>query len=138
MMRMSGIMLEEDFRDDLSISHYSRINNRQSLGAHCADGLAVCEALAMLTSNSEVKIDVPPGWVEALTRKNDNPHIECNDLWDDLDPNDPHVIGLICKGSEIEVMWKVVMKSHKESMRKHTDKTGVVPENRKTMLISNL
>ena len=104
MTRTSRIILGEDFRDNLNVLYDSRINNRQLLDAHCADKLAVHEALATLTTTSNVKIDMPPGWVESLTCKKTNLHIEYNDVWDNLDHNDPHVIGLIYKGLEIEVM----------------------------------
>ena len=60
MIRIAGVVLSEDFRDNLNILCDSRINNRQDLDANCADKLAVYGALSLLLSNAGVKIEIPP------------------------------------------------------------------------------
>ena len=58
MMRIAGVVLSEDFRDNLNILRDSRINNRQTLDAHCADRLADCEASSLLVSSTDAKIKI--------------------------------------------------------------------------------
>ena len=47
----------------------------------------------------------------------------CNEMWDDLDPNDPEEIDAARTGVVVEKTWKFMLKLYKESMRKWTSQT---------------
>ena len=77
------------------------------MDGNCSDELAAHEALSLLVSNAEAKIGITLEWVKAILRKSSNPHIELNEMRDNLNPNDSHVIFQMYKETRIEVFAEI-------------------------------
>ena len=126
-MRSFGIALLQEYRDDLNLLTDNRAASRQALDSCSSDKRVTCEKLGLLMCNKDVVKTHPPGWLEAMLPKNNNPNALCNQMRGDLNPNDKEDIDNSRSSKEIELMWKSIRDLHKGSMRKWRMKTGGGP-----------
>ena len=89
LIRIFGATPSDEHRDELEILTDAHIDDHETHDAHNSDELAVFEKLALLLCNEDVFVPNDLGQEEAIFLKNDDKNIECNQMWDKLDLNDP-------------------------------------------------
>jgi len=118
-VRLFGILLGIcEYRDDLNILVKNLVNgpsqSRDSIFAK----------VALLMNDENVKVANPPGWEEALVRKEGNHAIPCSELWKTINGNNKVEIKVVRSGLEVKGIWKNTRKLYNDSMRMWVKETG--------------
>ena len=126
-MRLFGIALSDDHRDELHLLTDAMAKNRQLLDAYCSYELAMFQKLSLLKCNIDIVAPHPPSCAETIIRKESNHNKSCNPMWEELDPNDDECVNSPLTEKQIELMWRALSTLCKDVQREWSVITGDRP-----------